>query len=108
MPAMPEGVAAGILRGIYKVKPATKGEATVQLFGSGPILNEVVRAQAILAETYNVQANVWSVTSYNELRRNALETERWNRLHPADKERVPYVLEALGGAKGPIVAASGW
>ena len=78
----------------------------MQLFGSGPILNEVVRAQGILAETYNVQADVWSVTSYNELRRNALEAERWNRLHPADKERVPYVLEALGGAKGPIVAAS--
>jgi pyruvate dehydrogenase E1 component len=106
MPAMPEGVAEGILRGIYKVKPASKGEATAQLFGSGPILNEVVRAQGILAEKYDVQADVWSVTSYNELRRNALETERWNRLHPADKERVPYVIEALGGAKGPIVAAS--
>ena len=112
MPAMPEGVADGILRGIYKVKPAAKGEATdpsaatVQLFGSGPILNEVIRAQGILADKYNVQADVWSVTSYNELRRNALETERWNRLHPAEKERVPYVLEALGGAKGPIVAAS--
>ncbi len=112
MPAMPEGVTEGILRGIYKVKPALKGEAaasssaTVQLFGSGPILNEVVRAQGILADKYNVQADVWSVTSYNELRRNALETERWNRLHPAEKERVPYVIEALGGGKGPIVAAS--
>ena len=112
MPAMPEGVTDGILRGIYKVKPAVQAEATapseaaVQLFGSGPILNEVIRAQSLLADKYNVQADVWSVTSYNELRRNALETERWNRLHPADTERVPYVLEALDGAKGPIVAAS--
>ena len=116
MPTMPEGVADGILRGIYKVKAAASGtagdaatapsSATVQLFGSGPILNEVVRAQGILAEKYNVQADVWSVTSYNELRRDALAAERWNRLHPAEKERMPYVVEALAGAKGPIVAAS--
>lgn len=112
MPAMPEGAAEGILRGMYKVRPAAKGEAAarseanVQLFGSGPILNEVIRAQGILADRYKVQADVWSVTSYNELRRNALAAERWNRLHPAEKVRVPYVLEALAGAKGPIVAAS--
>ncbi len=110
MPAMPEGVAEGILRGIYKLKPAAKGEAAVHLFGSGPILNEAIRAQGILAEKYDVQADVWSVTSYNELRRNALETERWNRLHPGEKERVPTVVEALAGAKKPgvtpIVAAS--
>ncbi len=106
MPAMPEGVTDGILRGIYKVKPAAKGEATAQLFGSGPILNEVLRAQGILADKYNVQADVWSVTSYNELRRDALETERWNRLHPAEQGAHPYVLQALHGAKGPIIAAS--
>ena len=106
MPAMPEGVEDGILRGIYKAKAAPKDEAAVQLFGSGPILNEVLRAQAILAERYNVAADVWSVTSYNELRRNALETERWNRLHPTEKERVPYIAEALAGTKGPIVAAT--
>jgi pyruvate dehydrogenase E1 component len=106
MPAMPEGVTEGILRGIYKVKPATAGEATVQLFGSGPILNEVLRAQEILGSKYNVQADVWSVTSYNELRRDALAVERWNRLHPAEKERVPYVVSALVSAKGSIVATS--
>jgi pyruvate dehydrogenase E1 component len=105
MPAMPEGVTEGILRGIYKLKPAT-GEATVQLFGSGTILNEVLRAQEILATKYDVHADVWSVTSYTELRRDALAVERWNRLHPAEKERVPYLLTALGDAKGPIVAAS--
>jgi len=105
MPAMPEGSAEGILRGIYKLKPAA-GEATAQLFGSGPILNEVLRAQEILSSKYGVHADVWSVTSYTELRRDALSVERWNRLHPAEKERVPYVLSALGDAKGPIIAAS--
>ncbi|MFT4114126.1 pyruvate dehydrogenase (acetyl-transferring), homodimeric type [Silvibacterium sp.] len=106
MPAMPEGSQEGIIRGIYKLQAAPKGKATAQLFGSGPILNEVVKAQAILAEKYGVQADVWSVTSYNELRRDALSVERWNRLHPAEPAKKPYVIEALGGAKGPIIAAS--
>ena len=105
MTAMPEGVTEGILRGIYKLKAAA-GEATVQLFGSGTILNETLRAQEILATKYGVNADLWSVTSYTELRRDALAVERWNRLHPAEKERVPYLLTALGEAKGPIVAAS--
>jgi pyruvate dehydrogenase E1 component len=105
MPAMPEGVELGILRGMYKLKAAA-GEATVQLFGSGTIVNEVLRAQEILASQYQIQADVWSVTSYTELRRDALAVERWNRLHPAEKERVPYLLEAVGEAKGPIIAAS--
>jgi pyruvate dehydrogenase E1 component len=106
-PAMPEGdgVREGILRGIYKFKAAEK-PAQVQLFGSGPILNEVVKAQQILAEKYNIAADIWSVTSYVELRRDCLDVERWNRLHPASKERVPYVVEALSGATGPIIAAS--
>ena len=108
MPAIPEGegVREGILRGIYKFKAAEKGPAKAQLFGSGPILNEVLRAQQILAEKYNVAADVWSVTSYNELRRDCLESERWNRLHPAEKERTPFVVVALGDAPGPIIAAS--
>ena len=112
MPAMPpdgdkpEGVREGILRGLYKFRASEKGEAKVQIFGSGSILNEAVRAQAILAEKYNIAADVWSVTSYVELRRDCLETERWNRLHPAEKERVPFVVTALAKAKGPIVAAS--
>jgi pyruvate dehydrogenase E1 component len=108
MPAVEniEAIREGILRGIYKYKAAEKGVAQVQLFGSGPILNEAIRAQQILAEKYNIAADVWSVTSYNELRRDALNTERWNRLHPADKERVPYIVSALGKAAGPIIAAS--
>jgi pyruvate dehydrogenase E1 component len=106
MPEMPKGVEEGILRGIYKYKAAPGGKATVQLFGSGPILNEALKAQAILAEKYGVQADVWSVTSYTELRREALAIERWNLLHPTEKEKQPYILKALQGAEGPIVAAS--
>ena len=105
-PAMPDGAAEGIVRGMYKLKPAEKGSATVQLFGSGPILNEVVKAQTMLAEKYGVQADVWSVTSYVEVRREALAVERWNRLHPAEPEKKSYVETLLEGTKGPIIAAS--
>jgi pyruvate dehydrogenase E1 component len=107
MPAMPEGLdQEAVLRGIYRYKASEKGTAAVQLFGSGPILNEALRAQSILAEKYDVAADVWSVTSYNELRRDALEVERWNRLHPAEPARTPFIVEALKGADGPVIAAS--
>jgi pyruvate dehydrogenase E1 component len=107
MPAMPEGLDPdAVLRGIYRFQAAEDGKAVVQLFGSGPILNEALRAQSILAERYGVAADVWSVTSYNELRRDALAVERWNRLHPTEAQRAPYIVEALKGAEGPIVAAS--
>ncbi len=108
MPQMPEGCREGIVRGLYKYKDAPGGKASAQLFGSGPILNEALRAQSILAEKYGVQAHVWSVTSYNELRREALAIERWNRLHPAEKQKQPYIVTALDQAKteGPIIAAS--
>jgi len=106
MPPMPDGVTEGILRGIYRYKAAAAGPAQVQLFGSGPILNEALRAQAILADKYSVPADVWSVTSYNELRRDALAAERWNRLHPGELARQPYIQQALTGAEGPIVAAT--
>ena len=105
-PAMPEGVQEGILRGIYRYKQAEGGAPLIHLFGSGPILNEALRAQQILAEKYQVAADVWSVTSYNELRRDALEVERWNRLHPAEAARTPYVVEVLKGVEGPIVAST--
>ncbi|MBT9330696.1 pyruvate dehydrogenase (acetyl-transferring), homodimeric type [Paracidobacterium acidisoli] len=110
MPALPEtnveAVREGIVRGIYKLKAAPAGKPVAQLFGSGPILNEVLRAQDILAEKYGVQADVWSVTSYNELRRDALSVERWNRLHPAEPEKTPYIVSALLKTKGPVIAAS--
>jgi pyruvate dehydrogenase E1 component len=105
-PKMPEGVEEGILKGIYKYQGAPGGKATVQLFGSGAILNEALRAQEILAEKYKVQADVWSATSYNELRREALAVERWNRLHPTEPARKPYILTALEGVEGPIIAAT--
>ena len=105
-PPMPAGCQEGILKGIYKYRAAEGGTAVVNLFGSGPIFNEALRAQQILAEKYQIHADVWSVTSYNELRRNALEVERWNRLHPADPQKTPYILEALKGTEAPIVAAT--
>src|SRR5258707_494588 len=106
MPEMPEGAREGILRGIYRFRASAKGKAAAQLWGSGPILNEVVRAQEILAEKYGVATDVWSVTSYNQLRRDALDTEHWNPLHPTQAGKKPYILTALGAAKGPIIAAT--
>jgi len=107
MPPAPKDLdTEGILKGIYRCQPAEKGQARVQLFGSGPILNEALRAQQILAEKYGVAADVWSVTSYNELRREALRVERWNRLHPDQPEQTPYIVQALAKAEGPIVAAT--
>jgi pyruvate dehydrogenase E1 component len=107
-PEMPQGdgVREGILRGLYKFKSAIKGAAVAQLFGSGTILNEVLKAQEILSSKYGVEVDVWSVPSYTELRRDALDIERWNRLHPSEAEKKPYLLTALSDAKGPIVAAS--
>jgi pyruvate dehydrogenase E1 component len=106
MPEMPAGTEEGILRGIYRLRPAAKGSAIAQLFGSGPILNESLRAQQILADKYSLPVDVWSVTSYNELRRDALAVERWNRLHPSQAAKLPYILSALGKAAGPIIAAT--
>ena len=104
-PPMPEGVSEGIIRGIYKLRPGA-GKAKVQLFGSGPMLPEALRAQQILAEQYKVHADVWSVTSYNELRRDALRVDRLNRLNPAEPEQLPYILQAIGNAEGPIIAST--
>jgi pyruvate dehydrogenase E1 component len=108
MPAMPEGVQDGILKGMYKFSssalPTAKHKAN--LFGSGTIMNEVLKAQAML-EKYDVAADVYSVTSYKELRRDAMECERWNFLHPTEKARVPYIASLLAqGADGVFVAAS--
>src|SRR5260370_33730329 len=103
---MPEGVAEGILRGMYKYKAAENGKPQLHLFGSGPILNEALRAQKILAENYKVQADVWSVTSYNELGRDALEGERWNRLHPTEPERKCSLQQTLQGGGGAKILAT--
>jgi pyruvate dehydrogenase E1 component len=113
MPAMPHdngpgSVKEGILKGMYKFRAAENKNAKLraQLFGSGAILNQVLEAQALLAEKYNVAADVWSVTSYKELRRDALNVERWNMLHPNEKPKVPYVTQCLADAPGVFVAAS--
>ncbi len=107
-PPMPEGAAEGIVRGLYRVKACEDPQARrrVQLFGSGSILQQVLAAQALLAERFDVQADAWSITSYKELRMDAMQAEHWNRLHPQEHERVPYLCEALGDAAGPAVAAS--
>ncbi|MEA2170683.1 MAG: pyruvate dehydrogenase component, partial [Solirubrobacteraceae bacterium] len=103
-PAMPEGAEAGILRGLYLLH---EGEgATVQLMGSGTILREVAAAADLLRDDFGVSANVWSATSFNELRRDGMAVERWNRLHPGETPRVPYVAEQLEGHDGPIVAST--
>jgi pyruvate dehydrogenase E1 component len=104
-PPMPEGVVEGIIKGIYRLK-AANGEAVAHLFGSGPMANEALRAQQILAEQYGVNADVWSVTSYNELRREALRVERWNRLNPREPEQKPYIRQVMDGTVGPIVAST--
>ena len=109
-PPMPseKGVREGILGGIYRYSQSSleKPKARVQLFGSGTILNKVIDAQKLLAEQYNVAADVWSVTSYKELYYDAAQTERWNMLNPEEKARVPFVVRQTEGAEGPIVAAS--
>jgi pyruvate dehydrogenase E1 component len=106
-PAMPDGVEAGILKGLYLFKAAKKSTHTlkVQLFGSGAILNEVREAQKMLAK-YNVAANVWSATSYKALHKDALEAERWNRLHPEEDERLPYITQCLKNQEGPVIATT--
>src|ERR1700726_1300645 len=108
MPHMPGDVKDGILKGMYKNKPASnkKAKLRAQLFGSGSILREALQAQDILEEKYGVAADVWSVTSYKGLYVDGTETERWNRLHPGAKPRVPYLTKTLGDAPGVLVAAS--
>jgi pyruvate dehydrogenase E1 component len=107
MPEMPQGVHDGILKGLYRFRAASKPGATLraQLFGSGAILPEVIKAQEILESKYNVSADVWSVTSYTELYRDGHACERWNMLHPGEKPRVPYVTRCLAAAPGVLVAA---
>ncbi|MBI4458760.1 MAG: pyruvate dehydrogenase (acetyl-transferring), homodimeric type [Acidobacteria bacterium] len=108
MPPAPEGAREGILKGIYRLRPAEAGEGRprLQLLGSGPLLREALRAQEILWERFRVAADVWSVTSYSQLRREALEGDRWNRLHPLETPRRSYINTVLDSTEGPIVAAT--
>jgi pyruvate dehydrogenase E1 component len=107
MPEMPAGVEEGIIRGMYKLSSNDAGgDHRVQLFGSGPILRESLRAADILKARYNISSDVWSVTSYNQLRRDAQECERWNMLNPEKPRRHSYLQEQVDATEGPIIAAS--
>jgi pyruvate dehydrogenase E1 component len=105
-PALPPGVTDGILNGMYLLRPGADGARRVVLFGSGTILREVLGAAELLEQHYGVSADVFSVTSYSELRRNALDIERWNLLHPAEARREVFIHRALADRTGPFVAAS--
>ena len=105
-PAKADGVEEGVLRGLYKFRAAPSGSRPVQLLASGPTVQQALRAQQILAEKYDVAADVWSATSFQQLRNDALDVERWNRLHPDQEQRVAYVRECIGPTQGPIVAAT--
>jgi pyruvate dehydrogenase E1 component len=105
-PEMPEGVEEGIVKGMYKLAEAGKAKHKVTLMGAGTILNEVVAAAAILKESYSVEADIWSLTSVNELVREGQAVDRWNLLHPTDKAQQSYISAQLGGSEAPIVAAT--
>ena len=105
-PVMPEGVEDGILRGLYRFKGGEERTHRAQLFGSGNILQQVLKAQDMLAADWDVGADVWSAPSYQQLRVDALEAERWNRLHPEEARKQPYVSRVLENVDGPIVATS--
>ena len=103
-----DGIREGILRGMYKLKSSDTGQTKLRahLFASGPIVNEALKAQQMLAEKYDAASDVWSVTSYKEVYRDGNEAERWNMLHPSEKPRVPYVTQCVQEKPGVFVAAS--
>ncbi len=105
-PAMPEGVEEGILKGLYQLQVGGQGQVRAQLMGSGTILREVIAAAELLLDDFNVPSDIWSVTSFNELRRDALATERWNQLHPEEEKRASYLEKSLAGRSGPFIAAT--
>ncbi len=107
MPAMPAGVEEGILKGLYKFKPGPSNKKhRAHILGSGPIINEALKAQQILAERYDVSADVWSATSYKRLRNEALLAKRWNMLHPTAPPQQSYLERALENQSGVFVAVS--
>ena len=105
-PPMPEGSEQGILKGMYRIRQGAKGTSRVQLLGSGTILREVIAAAGLLQEDFGIEADIWSVTSFNQLGREGTEVQRWNMLHPEAEPRVSYVETCLKGSAGPIIAAT--
>ncbi len=105
-PPMPSGVEDGILKGMYLLQVGGQGQIRAQLMGSGTILREVLGAAELLDKDFDIPSDVWSVTSFNELRRNALETERWNHLHPEAEAKKSYLEQCLADRTGPYIAAT--
>ncbi len=105
-PALPEGTEKGIIKGMYLLKNGGKKKHKVQLMGSGTILREVIEASELLLSDWGVDSDIWSCTSFNELSREAIDTDRWNRLHPLEKAKVPYIVQQLKGHRGPVIAAT--
>lgn len=105
-PKMPEGCEDGILKGMYLFKKGGKKKLKVQLLGSGTILREVIAAADLLKQDFGIDSDIWSVTSFNELSRDGLDIERWNRLHPENKPRQSYVEQCLASNKDPVIAAT--
>ncbi len=105
---MPEGCQEGIIKGMYRFRSqdVDNARARVQLFGSGAILNCALQAQELLAEKFQIASDVWSVTSYTQLRREAADCQRWNMLHPTEQPRKSYLEQTLEGVEGPFIAAS--
>ena len=109
-PPMPEGSQEGILRGMYLLRegssPRSRKKPRVQLLGSGTILREVLEAASLLEDEWGVAADVWSVTSFTQLRRDGIEVDRWNMLHPLEQPRSAYVSDCLGARRGPVIAST--
>jgi len=107
-PAMPEGVEQGIVKGMYLFREGAgdKKAPRVQLLGSGTILREVIAAADLLRDDWGVAADVWSAPSFTELRREAIEVERWNLLHPEAERKTSWVEQCLGQRQGPVVAST--
>jgi pyruvate dehydrogenase E1 component len=105
-PAMPEGAEEGILRGMYLLREGEGDGPRAQLMGSGTILREVIAGADLLRDDFGVGADVWSVTSFTELRRDGIEAERWNMLHPLEEARQAYVTSTLADREGPVIAST--
>ncbi len=105
-PAMPDGIEEGIIKGMYRFASADETKLKVQLIGSGTILREAIAAADLLKNDWGISADIFSATSFNELSREANDCDRWNRLHPEEEPRIPYVAKTLQGCKGPFIAAT--
>jgi len=103
-PAMPEGAETGILKGMYLLNEGK--QAKVQLMGSGTILRESIAAAELLEKDFGITSDIWSVTSFTELRRDGIDCERWNMLHPEDAPRASYIEQCMVGRAGPVIAAT--